>query len=163
MPTEQVCEGSADVDAVPGYAGHPGRRPGGYPILLRSERDRPDFWNFIYLQHVFPVRADPGSEEGSREAVERLRQVTCAHCAGAISSESSGYSQSASLLAHNRMLLRSLSGVACTTPDTSKSQPTAYCSAQLKQGTCLIRLNKTQVFLLTLKSIRTHLPQSSAE
>ena len=30
--------------------------------------------------------------------------------------ESSGYSQSASLLAHNRMLLRSLSGVACTTP-----------------------------------------------
>ena len=54
---------------------------------------------------------------------------------------SSGYSQSASLLAHNRMLLRSLSGVACTTPDTSKSQPTAYCFAQLKQGTCLIRLN----------------------
>ena len=53
---------------------------------------------------------------------------------------SSGYSQSASLLAHNRMLLRSLSGVACTTPDTSKSQPTAYCFAQLKQGTCLIRL-----------------------
>ena len=38
------------------------------------------------------------------------------------------------------MLLRSLSGVACTTPDTSKSQPTAYCFAQLKQGTCLIRL-----------------------
>ena len=56
--------------------------------------------------------------------------------------KSSGYSQSASLLAHNRMLLRSLSGVACTTPDTSKSQPTAYCSAQLKQGTCLIRLNQ---------------------
>ena len=39
-------------------------------------------------------------------------------------------------------LLRSLSGVACTTPDTSKSQPTAYCFAQLKQGTCLIRLNR---------------------
>ena len=37
-------------------------------------------------------------------------------------------------------LLRSLSGVACTTPDTSKSPPTAYCSAQLKQGTCLTRL-----------------------
>ena len=52
------------------------------------------------------------------------------------------YSQSASLLAHNRMLLRSLSGVACTTPDTSKSQPTAYCFTQLKQGTCLIRLKK---------------------
>ena len=30
--------------------------------------------------------------------------------------------------------------MACTTPDTSKSQPTAYCFAQLKQGTCLIRL-----------------------
>ena len=29
----------------------------------------------------------------------------------------------------------------CTTPDTSKSQPTAYCFAQLKQGTCLIQLN----------------------
>ena len=28
----------------------------------------------------------------------------------------------------------------CATPDTSKSQPTAYCFAQLKQGTCLIRL-----------------------
>ena len=55
---------------------------------------------------------------------------------------SSGYSQSASLLAHNRMLLRSLSGVACTTPDTSKSQPAAYCFTQLKQGTCLIRLKK---------------------
>ena len=54
--------------------------------------------------------------------------------------ESSGYSQSASLLAHNRMLLRSLSGVACTTPDTSKSQPTAYCFEQLKQATCLIQL-----------------------
>ena len=54
--------------------------------------------------------------------------------------ESSGYSQSASLLAHNRMLLRSLSGVACTTPDTSKPQPTAYCFEQLKQATCLIRL-----------------------
>ena len=39
-------------------------------------------------------------------------------------------------------LLRSLSGVACTTPDTSKSLPTAYCSAQLKQGTCLTRLKK---------------------
>ena len=39
------------------------------------------------------------------------------------------------------LLLRSLSGVVCTTPDTSKSQPTAYCFAQLKQGTCLIRLN----------------------
>ena len=46
-----------------------------------------------------------------------------------------GYSQSASLLAHNRMLHYSLSGVACTTPDTSKSP--AYCFAQLKQGTCL--------------------------
>ena len=45
------------------------------------------------------------------------------------------------MICHNRMLLRSLSGVACTTPDTSKSQPTAYCFAQLKQGTCLIRLN----------------------
>ena len=38
-------------------------------------------------------------------------------------------------------LLRSFSGVACTTPDTSKSQPSAYCFTQLKQGTCLIRLN----------------------
>ena len=47
------------------------------------------------------------------------------------------------MICHNRMLLRSLSGVACTTPDTSKSQPTAYCSAQLKQGTCLIRLNQS--------------------
>ena len=46
------------------------------------------------------------------------------------------------MICHNRMLLRSLSGVACTTPDTSKSQPTAYCFAQLKQGTCLIRLKK---------------------
>ena len=44
------------------------------------------------------------------------------------------------MICHNRMLLRSLSGVAYTTPDTSKSQPTAYCFAQLKQGTCLIRL-----------------------
>ena len=63
--------------------------------------------------------------------------------------KSSGYSQSASLLAHNRMLLRSLSGVACTTPDTSKSQPTAYCFAQLKQGTCLIRLKNTSPVPLT--------------
>ena len=46
------------------------------------------------------------------------------------------------MICHNRMLLCSLSGVACTTPDTSKSQPTAYCFAQLKQGTCLIRLNR---------------------
>ena len=38
------------------------------------------------------------------------------------------------------MLLCSLSGVACTTPNTSKSQPTAYDFAQLKQGTCLIRV-----------------------
>ena len=44
------------------------------------------------------------------------------------------------MICHNRMLLRSLSGVACTTPDTSKSQPTAYCFEQLKQATCLIRL-----------------------
>ena len=44
------------------------------------------------------------------------------------------------MICHNRMLLCSLSGVACTTPDTSKSQPTVYCFAQLKQGTCLIRL-----------------------
>ena len=57
---------------------------------------------------------------------------------------SSGYSQSASLLAHNRMLLCSLSGVACTTPNTSKSP--AYCFAQLKQGTCLIRLTYAKVF-----------------
>ena len=66
--------------------------------------------------------------------------IKCCNC---IKRSQSGYSQSASLLAHNRMLLRSLSGVACTTPDTSKSQPTAYCSAQLKQGTCLIRLNQS--------------------
>ena len=39
-------------------------------------------------------------------------------------------------------LLRSLSGVACTTPDTSKSPPTAYCFSQWKQGTYLIRLKK---------------------
>ena len=58
---------------------------------------------------------------------------------------SSGYYRSAPLLAHNRMLLRSLSGVACTTPNTSNSQPTAYCFAQPQQGTCLIRL-KTASF-----------------
>ena len=39
---------------------------------------------------------------------------------------------------------RSLSGEACTPPDTSKSPPTAYCSSQLKQVTYLIRLKKEE-------------------
>ena len=42
---------------------------------------------------------------------------------------SSGYSQSAFLLAHNQI----------TAPDTGKSPSTAYCFSQLKQGISLIR------------------------
>ena len=54
------------------------------------------------------------------------------------------------MICHNRMLLRNLSGVACTTPDTSKSQPTAYCFVQLKHGTCLIRLKQCLHALISL-------------
>jgi len=37
-------------------------------------------------------------------------------------------------------MLRSLSEGDCTSPDTSKSPTTAYCSSQLKQVNYLIRL-----------------------
>ena len=52
-------------------------------------------------------------------------------------------------------LLRSLSGVACTTPDTSKSPPTAYCFSQWKQGTYLIRLKSFSALYATLYKKRT--------
>ena len=42
-----------------------------------------------------------------------------------------------------------ITGVACTTPDTSKSQPTAYCFAQLKQGPCLIRLKNSHSLIIS--------------
>ena len=58
-----------------------------------------------------------------------------------MSTLSSGYSQSASLLAHNQITASQFIRRACTPPDTSKSPPTAYCFSQLKQGTYLIWLN----------------------
>ena len=45
------------------------------------------------------------------------------------------------MICHNRIAASQLIGVARTTSDTSKSQPTAYCFAQLKQETFLIQLN----------------------
>ena len=53
-------------------------------------------------------------------------------------SESSGYSQSASLLAHNQIAATQLIRRSLPPPDTSKSP--AYCFSQLKQGTYLIWL-----------------------
>ena len=55
--------------------------------------------------------------------------------------KSSGYSQSASLLAHNQIAATQLIRRGLPPPDTSKSP--AYCFSQLKQGTYLIWLKKS--------------------
>lgn len=52
MPTEQVCEGSADVDAVPGYAGHPGRRPRDIPSYC-GPKEIGQIFGISYIYSMF--------------------------------------------------------------------------------------------------------------
>ena len=69
--------------------------------------------------------------------------------------KSSGYSQSASLLAHNQIAATQLIRRGLPPPDTSKSP--AYCFSQLKQGTYLIWLkSERNVSRETFLSLFSH-------
>ena len=70
--------------------------------------------------------------------------------------KSSGYSQSASLLAHNQIAATRLSEGAC--PLLIQASPTpAYCFSQLKQGTYLIWLkSERNVSRETFLSLSSH-------